>query len=334
MGQVNEKPAQSLGLLHFKPLFRSVRWGGTRLGNFKNIDSLPSERVGESWEISGLEGHETPVDGGRFDGKTITEILSEHGAQLLGEKLYSRYGNFFPLLVKFIDAEDDLSIQVHPDNANAEKGLGKTELWYIIKSEPGSYIYSGFNRPLTREKLTRFMDDNRLVDVLAKHFPSPGDVFYLPAGRIHSIGAGNLLLEIQQTSGITYRLHDYNRKDTDGKPRELHVRQALDVIDYSQTDFGLARPQMLIDCETRVKETPYFTVTSVQVMNLIKLEIAKTESPRIIVAIAGSGIIRDNFGNSAKIRQGHTVFVPANCDFVEIVAKSTPLKLLTVFIEE
>lgn len=324
---------QSLGLFRFRPIFRSVRWGGTRLGRFKGMADLPGDHIGESWEISGLEGEETIIADGPFEGKTITEVLRTNGERLMGSRLYERYGNFFPLLVKFIDAEDDLSIQVHPGDEEAPDGRGKTELWYIIKSEPGSYIYSGFNRPLNREKLRAAMDANRLVNVLAKHFAAPGDVFYLPAGRIHSIGAGNLLLEIQQTSSTTYRLHDYDRKDKDGKPRQLHVSEALDVIDYSQTDFGLARPQMLIGCETRVKNTPYFTVSAIQVMNSLRLETSEVDSPRILIAIAGSGIITDPDGNSAEIRRGETILVPAETAYVDIAATSTPLKLITVFIE-
>ncbi len=325
--------SNSLGLLRFRPIFRSVRWGGSRLAGFKGLSELPGDHIGESWEISGLEGEETAIVDGPFAGKTITDVLRLHGERLMGQRLYERYGNFFPLLIKFIDAEDDLSIQVHPGDDTAPDGHGKTELWYIIKSDPGSYIYSGFNRPLDRDKLCGVMNANRLVNVLAKHFAAPGDVFYLPAGRIHSIGAGNLLLEIQQTSGVTYRLHDYDRRDKNGRLRELHIDEALDVIDYSQTDFGLARPQMLIGCETRVKYTPYFTVTAVQVMSSLRLEIAETDSPRILIAIAGTGEISDPDGNTTLLRRGETILVPAETEYVDIVAKSTPLKLITVFIE-
>lgn len=320
-------------MLKFKPIYRPVRWGGgERLSKFKHISLSPDDRIGESWEISGLPGHETIAMEGEMAGMTISEILKERGAEIMGKRLFDIFGAFFPILVKFIDADDDLSIQVHPGNDTAPDGLGKNELWYIIHSEPGSYIYSGFNRPLNRELLTRAMASGQLVNVLAKHFSSSGDVYYLPSGRVHSIGAGNLLLEIQQTSGTTYRLHDYNRRDRDGKPRQLHIDKALQVIDYSQTDFGLARPQMLIDCETRVKSTPTFTVTSVQVIDRVRLDINRTDSPRIIIAIAGSGIITDNNGTQSKIRSGETVLVPASTEFADIVATSTPLRIITVFI--
>ena len=321
-----------IGILRFDPLFRKVRWGGTKLGDFKNA-VLPSGSIGESWEISGLSGHETCVSDGLLKGMSVSQLLEKYGEFILGKNLYKKFGNFFPLLIKFIDADDDLSVQVHPDDECAPDGLGKTELWYIIKAESGSYIYSGFNRPVSRDRLLESLGQNKLVNLLAKHFSTPGDVFYIPAGRIHSIGAGNLLLEIQQTSSTTYRLHDYNRHQEDGSFRELHIENALEVIDYSPTDFGLARPQMLINCETRIKTTPFFTVTAAQVMNELRLEVAELHSPRVIVSIEGTGVITDSFGNTAKIRRGQTLLIPAATEYVDIVATSTPLKIITIFIE-
>lgn len=328
----DEAAATHIGLLRFEPIFRSVRWGGTRLAAFKGLESLPVEQAGESWELSGLPGEETVVSEGRFAGLTLSEILKSYGQQILGARLFAQFGEFFPLLIKFIDADDDLSIQVHPDRERATSGLGKTELWYIIKSEPGSYIYSGFNRPLTPDNLRKIMTRNRLVEVLAKHFAKEGDVFYVPAGRIHSIGAGNLLLEIQQTSSETYRLHDYNRLDADGKLRELHIDKAFDLIDYDQTDFELAHPQLLIGCETRVKKTPYFIVTAAQIMENMRIPVAAYDSPRILIAIAGAGTVKDNYGNCVQLRCGQTILVPAETEFVEVTATATPLKLITVYI--
>lgn len=322
-----------IGILRFTPRYRTVRWGGERIAQFKNLAQSPGKRIGESWEISGLENEETVVAEGPFKGMSVSELLAVHGEAVLGRRLSERFGTFFPLLIKFIDAQDDLSIQVHPDDATAPNGHGKTELWYIIKRDPGAYIYSGFNRRLNSEKLRGYMNANRLVDVLAKHNPVPGDVFYLPAGRIHSIGGGNLILEIQQTSGTTYRLWDYNRRDVDGKPRELHIEQALEVIDYGQTDYGLARPQMLIDFETIVKSTPYFTVTALQAMQPLMLEVKETDSPRILVAIDGAGLVSTDGGDPVEIRRGQTLLVAADTDKVLISPTTTPLKLITVFIE-
>lgn len=322
-----------LGILRFEPLYRTVRWGGERIAAFKGLEKSPGKRIGESWEISGLTDQETVVAEGPYKGYTVSRLLKERGADILGERLYEQFGNFFPLLIKFIDADDDLSIQVHPDNRRAPAGHGKTELWYIIKRDPGAYIYSGFNRRLNHDKLKGYMEANRLVDVLAKHYPVPGDVFYIPAGRIHSIGGGNLILEIQQTSGVTYRLWDYNRRDVDGSPRQLHVDQALEVIDYGQTDYGLARPQMLIDFETIVKSTPFFTVTAVQAMRKVTMPIGETESPRILVAIDGAGKISADGADPVTIKRGQTLLVPATTDEITITPTATPLKLITAFIE-
>lgn len=325
--------APSIGILRFKPYYRTVRWGGDRIAEYKGLKQSLGDRIGESWEISGLEGEETVVSEGPLQGRTVSQLMREYGREILGNRLYKRFGSFFPLLIKFIDAHDDLSIQVHPDDDHAPDGHGKTELWYIIRRAPGAYIYSGFNRRLDHDRLVDIMGRNRLVDVLAKHYPVPGDVFYLPAGRIHSIGGGNLLLEVQQTSGTTYRLWDYNRRDVDGSPRTLHVDKALEVIDYSQTDFGLARPQMLIDFETIVKATPFFTVTAIQAIKPVTLPIREIDSPRIIVAIEGSGTVSADDDASMTIRRGQTLLVPACVDKIEVRPTSTPLKLITVFIE-
>ena len=324
---------EKIGILRFEPRYRTVRWGGERIARFKGLAESPGKLIGESWEISGLENEETVVAEGPFKGMTVSQLLATHGEEILGKRLSGRFGTFFPLLIKFIDAQDDLSIQVHPDDSTAPDGHGKTELWYIIKRDPGAYIYSGFNRRLNNEKLRGYMSANRLVDVLAKHNPVPGDVFYLPAGRIHSIGGGNLILEIQQTSGTTYRLWDYNRRDVNGKPRELHIEQALKVIDYGQTDYGLARPQMLIDFETIVKSTPYFTVTALQAMQPLRLPVKEFDSPRILVAIDGSGLVSADGGRPMKIKRGQTLLVAADTDEILITPTSTPLKLISVFIE-
>lgn len=321
-----------IGILKFMPLFLPVRWGGTRLATFKKNARVPNGAIGESWEISALPGMETVVADGPYAGYTLSRLLVEYGPQLMGQRLYSRFGNFFPLLIKFLDTDDDISVQVHPDDAVALGGRGKNELWYIISAERGSYLYSGFNRPMSPDRLTAAMSSNKLIDMLAKHFPEAGDVFYIPAGRIHSLGAGNLLLEVQQTSSQTYRLYDYNRRDLDGTPRKLHVDDAMRVLDYSQTDFGLARPQMLTDCESRVKNTPFFNVSSVRVMDSVTIDTAATDSPRILVAIAGAGTVTDDAGNTADIDRGQTLLVPAETRSIEIRATATPLKIIIVYI--
>ncbi|MDO5395203.1 MAG: mannose-6-phosphate isomerase [Bacteroidales bacterium] len=318
------------GLLKFTPRLRTVRWGGNRLAFFKN-EKPTADKVGESWEISALPGMLTEISEGPMQGMTLPGLLDEYGEELMGERLYQRYGTEFPLLIKFIDAEDDLSIQVHPDDILMH-GRGKTELWYIIDSAPGSVIYSGLNRTLTPTALRRHIEDHTLTDVLACHHPMGGDVFYLPAGRVHSIGAGNLVLEVQQSSDITYRLWDYERRDENGNLRELHVEKAMRAIDFNQTDYGLARPQILRGIETLVKQTPFFSVTAVLVDDTLDLQVGDMDSFRILVAVDGDGSITANDGSSMTIKCGETVFVPAVTESVRIKSGNRPLKLITVYI--
>lgn len=324
--------AAFIPVIRFTPRFRTVRWGGRRIAGFKGID-LPSDRVGESWEISPLEGMETIVAEGPFKGLTLNELMRKHSDAILGTRLMRRFGCHFPLLIKFLDAEDDLSIQVHPDDQSSN-GNGKTELWYIIDAVPGTHIYSGLNQELTPEQMRRHIDERSLADVLAKHFPETGDVFYIPAGRVHSAGAGNFLLEIQQPSDITYRLWDWDRRDQKGQLRELHVDQALSAIDYSQTDYGLVRPQLPADRETVVKRTPFFTVSVLNVVSRIKLPVSQRKSFRVLVSVEGSGTVTDPQGNVTAIKRGETLLVPEAIPYVNIASKhEEPLKVITIYIE-
>lgn len=282
-----------------------------------------------------MPGMLTTVAQGPLAGRTLPELLDADAEALLGRHLYARHGRHFPLLVKFIDARDDLSIQVHPHDEMAP-GEGKTELWYIIDAEPGSKIYSGLNRKVDAADIARRLADRTLPDVLARHHAMAGDVFYLPAGRVHSIGAGNLLLEIQQPSDTTYRLWDFERRGLDGKLRPLHIDKALQAIDYDQTDYGLARPELLDGSETLVKRTPYFTVTALKVSGHqpVRLDIAATDSMRVLVAVDGQGTVTDAYGHKVAISRGQTVLVPAAARWVDIQADAdAPLRLITAYIE-
>ena len=318
------------GLLKFTPKYRTVRWGGRRIAAFKNTEPT-GDHIGESWELSALPDMLTPVTEGPLKGATIPQLMEKYGRELVGEQLLYRYGCEFPLLIKFIDAEDDLSIQVHPDDILSH-GHGKTELWYIIDAAPGSTIYSGLNRTLTPNALRKHIDDHSLTDVLAIHYPMAGDVFYLPAGRIHSIGGGNLVLEIQQSSDITYRIWDFDRRDKDGCLRELHVDKAIPAIDLNQTDYGLAHPQILRGYETMVKQTPYFSVTAMIVDGEMTVPVSALDSFRIFIAVEGEGTLRASDGTEMSIRCGETVMAPASTTDVRVTSGAGPLKLVTVFI--
>ncbi len=335
MRQKITKEMNNLGLLRFKPYFKTVLWGGSRITSFKGIPSH-QEPIGESWEISGLEGFESIVSEGEFSGKTIEQLLELHGNNILGHRIHRLYGNKFPLLIKFIDASKDLSIQVHPDDSLAAERhncWGKTELWYTLDPEPGAYIYSGLQSSITPTQLKQHIANNTFSDVLAKFTPRRGDLFYLPAGRIHSIGAGNLILEIQQTSDITYRVYDYNRTDLNGEKRELHVDLALDAIDFRVHEDYMRHINPLINREIVLKECPFFTATLITIDTNFRLQVSRYDSFRIIIATRGNGIIKDNLGNEAKISQGETILIPAKTHWVDITPNSNDLEIITAYIQ-
>ena len=218
----------------FTPLLKQTLWGGDRIIPFKKLDAQ-MENVGESWEISGVEGHETVVCGGPDNGKTLNELVRQQKGALVGQENYERFGDEFPLLVKFIDAHEDLSIQVHPNEVVAHrhgKEHGKTEMWYALQPQPGAHILSGLKRQLTPETYKQMVADDTITEALARYEVSEGDVFFIPAGRIHAIGAGTMVVEIQQTSDVTYRIYDYQRRDKNGNLRELHTREAAEAIDF------------------------------------------------------------------------------------------------------
>lgn len=319
------------GILRFTPRYRSVRWGGRRISTFKGVQ-LNDDRCGESWEISPVPQMETIVSKGPYEGLTLKRLLQNLGNQIMGPVLTQRYGHNFPILIKFIDAEEDLSIQVHPNDTAAE-GKGKTELWYIIDALPGSRIYSGFNQNLTPDAMLQIINNREVASVMATHFSQQGDVFYLPAGRIHSIGAGNLILEIQQPSDITYRLWDWDRRDRQGNLRPLHIKQAMESVDFSQTDYGLAHPQLLDNRETIVKRSPYFTVTAARVNGQLTLPVKETQSFRILVAVEGTGTVTDSSGNQEEFNRGQTLLIPYATENVKIESNGHPMKIITIYME-
>lgn len=324
----------ALGLLKFEPYNKPVLWGGNRILELKG--ELPhSEPIGESWEISGLQGNETSVAEGEYKGVSINRLLEMRGEELLGKRLYRRYGNEFPLLVKWLDAEKDLSIQVHPDNRMAAERhgcCGKTELWYVLESMPDAYIYSGLTSSISPQQLQEHIANNTLVDVLAKFYPRRGDLFYIPAGRIHSLGAGNLVLEIQQTSDITYRVYDYNRTDLNGNKRMLHVEDAMAATDFRVHEDYLHHVEPLDNREKVLKECPYFTATLISLTTTMRLPIARYDSFRILVATRGKGVVTDDAGNSMPISQGYTLLVPASAKWVDIEPEGE-LEVVTAYIQ-
>ncbi len=309
-------------LFKFNPLLKQVLWGGSKIIPFKGLDvALPN--VGESWEISGVDGSETVVAAGSYAGMPLNTLVATLGAQLVGADNYRRFGNEFPLLIKFIDAAQDLSIQVHPTDAVAVRQgrrRGKTEMWYIIASDAGT-LYSGLRQRLTPEEYTSMVEADTICSALAHYAVRADDVFFLPAGRIHAIGAGCFLAEIQQTSDVTWRIYDYKRKDKDGNYRELHTRQAAEAIDYHvESDYRTLYRQQKDEGVTLVS-CPYFTTAVYDLLSPMTLDYSALDSFVILIALAGAGTITDRRGATTSLRAGETVLISADEPFVRITGE-------------
>ena len=311
--------------LKFVPYLKSVIWGGDRICQFKGIDQ-PEPNIGESWEISAVPGHESVVSEGVFKGRTLNELISQYGSDLLGEKVVKRYGNTFPLLIKFIDARDNLSVQVHPDDELARKrhdSLGKTEMWYIIDADRDAKIYAGLNIAMTPEQYVSRVASGTFAETLACHDSHPGDVFFLPAGRVHAIGAGNLLAEIQESSDVTYRIYDYDRRDAQGNTRELHTELAKDAIDYTvRDDYKSPRPDdTSTDCE--LVRCEHFTTRRVLVDGTCDLDLTP-DSFSVIMCVDGS-IVMEYEQGSLNLDRGNTALIPAVIKQMKLRGKATLL---------
>lgn len=295
----------------FRPLLKSVIWGGDRIKEFKGIDTH-LQQVGESWEISGVAGHESVVTGGPDHGLTLTQLCQRHGAALLGESVCMRYGSRFPLLIKLIDAHRDLSVQVHPGDEMASRlhGCpGKTEMWCVIDHEPGAQIMAGFDRQLSPEEFDRRVADGAIMDVVAHHTAHAGDVFFLPAGCIHAIGAGNFIAEVQQASDVTYRVFDYNRRDRDGNPRQLHVEQARQALNFAPYADVIERSGAKICDGNTLVACHEFTVERHEVARTSTL--VMPDSFLVVMCTGGSGRVTSDEGATATLRTGETILVPA-----------------------
>lgn len=314
----------------FIPILKSPLWGGEKIATYKQI-ATDRRQIGESWELSGVEGDVSVVAEGPDAGKTLTELLARDKERLLGSRNYERFGSEFPLLIKFIDAREDLSIQVHPDDRLAwerHRSKGKTEMWYVVAADEGAHLRSGFTRQVTPAEYEKSVADDTITDLLTDHEVRPGDVFFLPAGRIHSIGAGSFIAEIQQTSNITYRIYDFNRRDANGNLRELHTEQAKGAIDYSVEADYRTRYEAVKDRPVELVACPYFTTTLYDLTRPCEIDLAATDSFLVVMCIEGSGTLTDDQGSAMPLRQGETVLVPASAKSLSVSPQSS-IKLLT-----
>ena len=297
--------------------------------------STDQKNIGESWELSGVPGNESVVSNGEFTGRTITELIKEYDAELLGRHVFETYGENFPLLIKFIDARDDLSIQVHPDDAMAQsvhgQPFGKTEMWYVVSADKDAHLMSGLSAEITPEEYVSRVENNTITDVLCDYKVQSGDVFFLPAGRIHSIGKGCFIAEIQQTSDLTYRIYDFGRLGLDGKPRELHTELAKDAIDYSVSEDYRTAYTATQNEDTPLVECEYFKTHLLDLTEPLSVDVKSKDSFMIVICLEGQGELKDSEGNVVALKQGETVLVPAVTDEITFIPQSQ-LKVLTSWI--
>lgn len=308
----------------FKPILKTVIWGGDLIAKKKGLADAP-DKVGESWEISGVPGSESVVADGPEAGLTITDLISKHKADFIGEEAYAKHGCKFPLLIKFIDANSNLSVQVHPNDLLARERHdcpGKTEMWYVIETRPGAKIYSGLSKEMSADDYVEMVERNEIMDAVASYDAAPGDVFFLPAGRVHAIGAGVFLAEIQQASDITYRIYDYDRRDANGRPRQLHTDQARDAIDYTTSYSGPepydrnATRALLIDC-------PHFKVSKYEIDG--RIDVPKADSFTIVMCLNGEMEISADGMEPCRIKQFETALIPACAPGISFSGAATAL---------
>ena len=316
--------------LKFKPILKDKIWGGDKLGKVLNKPIGDSKNAGESWEISGVDGDISVVAEGALEGKNLVELIDEFRGALVGQKVYEKFGNKFPLLIKFIDANDDLSIQVHPDDELAGKrhnSFGKTEMWYAVDAEDGATLISGFNKETSKEEYLEYFESGKLTELLNTEQVNNDDVFFLPAGRVHTIGKGLLIAEIQQTSDITYRIYDFDRVDANGVGRELHVEEAVDAIDYSfydeyKTEYDKSASEEIIgSCQ-------YFETKRLIVEEEMERDYFEYDSCEIIMCLSGSGIIEFEDG-SVEYKLGDSILIPNTISGITIQPKEVS-KILEV----
>lgn len=322
--------------LKFTPVFHEKIWGGDRIRTVLGKDYGNLANCGESWELSGVEGAVSVVRNGFLEGNNLQELIEVYMGDLVGETIYQKFGVEFPLLLKFIDANDDLSIQVHPGDELSRKrhnAYGKTEMWYVIDAEPGAVINSGFNQPVTRNKYLDFLENGRLTDLLCYEPVSPGDVFFIPAGRVHAIGKGILLAEIQQTSDVTYRIYDYDRKDSNGNKRQLHTDLALDAIDFSFKEEYKTRYKTEENKSSEIVSCKYFTTNMLRFSEKLEKDYHRLDSFIIYMNLGGPFEIEYAAGKETVLK-GETVLVPASTESLILNPLSESAKTLEIYINQ
>ena len=317
--------------LKFHPILKERLWGGQKLKTVLG-KAIESNVTGESWEISGVEGDISVVANGELAGTSLKQLIENRAEELLGKNVVERFGTEFPILIKFIDAKLDLSVQLHPNDKLAKErhnSFGKTEMWYVMDADDGANLIVGFNRDVSKKEYAQSLKKNTLLDLLNYENVEKGDTFFINTGKVHAIGAGVLLAEIQQTSDVTYRIFDFNRKDKNGNLRELHTEQALDAIDYEKkddfkVDYNTHRNVVnpMVDC-------PYFQTDYIHLTENWLQDLTDSNSFTIFICVNGAAQISNNKG-TVDIHKGETVLVPAVSTSVSIKTDNAELLAVTI----
>jgi len=318
--------------LKFSPILKDKIWGGSKIAKLQISDDA-TKKTGEAWVLSGVENNETTVVNGFLSENTVNELIEIYMAELVGEKNFETFGYEFPLLYKVIDANDDLSVQVHPNNELAlerHNCNGKSEMWYIIDAEKNAEIIVGFNQEMSQPKFLKSLENQEISNVLSRQNVRSGDAYYIPSGCIHALCKGVLIAEIQQTSDITYRIWDWNRVDENGNPRELHVEEALEAIDYNARNDGATRSQGIINGTSSLIKTPYFHTNEIALTQGVEKNYADLDSFVTLFCVKGQGTIIAN-DVSVEIKTGEVILIPASMDKVRIFPTNS-IRILETYI--
>ncbi|MBN1186908.1 MAG: class I mannose-6-phosphate isomerase [Bacteroidales bacterium] len=320
--------------LKFEPIVKDKIWGGKKLKTLLN-KTKASEKCGESWEISCVSGEISVVSNGFLEGNALDELIDVYMGDLVGDKVYDEFGAGFPLLIKFIDANALLSIQVHPNDDLAmarHNSFGKTEMWYIIQNDEGAELISGFIKPTDQEEYLKYLDAKKLKEILNVEKVCKGDVFYIPAGRVHAIGSGIMLAEIQQTSDITYRIYDWDRKDEKGNSRELHTDLALAAIDFEAAGYSKTKYPRNFNATNNLVDCKYFTTSYIQFDRIVEKDFNLIDSFVVYICMEGEMVLKYNEDETVTLTKGETILVPAMIKNIVLIPNPAA-ELLEVYIK-
>ncbi len=322
--------------LKFKPIFKERIWGGTKLQTVYGKDLGGKENIGESWELSSVEGDVSVVANGELEGNSLEELIEIYMDEVVGEKVFDKFGKEFPLLIKFLDANADLSVQVHPNDELAEQkhhAYGKTEMWYVIDDQENPTVINGFNQDTNREEVERKIENNTITDLLNVDAVKKGEAVFMPSGRIHALCKGSFVAEIQQTSDITYRVYDYDRKDKDGNKRDLHIDHALDALDYSKVELPVIKPEEQLNTPVELASCEYFTTNVLEFDASVEKDYMPIDSFVILIGIEGEMVVGESNGKAETLKAGEVILLPAALKNVVFIPKEKPSKLLEVYIK-